>query len=68
MIKFTKAVSATTLVIALAACSNNTDTSNNTFENSDTYGSNSVSVMSHTNTIIEVGLNLNPFIKPWENP
>ncbi|MDA8887971.1 M3 family metallopeptidase [Hellea sp.] len=68
MIKFTKAVSATTLVIALAACSNNTDTSNNTFENSDTYGSNSVSVMSDTITITEAELKGNPFVKPWETP
>jgi len=68
VIKFTKAVSATTLVIALAACSNNTDTSNNTFENSDTYGSNSVSVMSDTITITEAELKGNPFVKPWETP
>lgn len=68
MIKFTKAVSATTLVMALAACSNNTDTSNNTFENSGIYRSNSVSVMSDTITITEAELKGNPFVKPWETP
>jgi peptidyl-dipeptidase Dcp len=68
VIKFTKAVSATTLVMALAACSNNTDTSNNTFENSGIYRSNSVSVMSDTITITEAELKGNPFVKPWETP
>ena len=64
MIKFTKGVSATALMMALAACSNNTDA----FKNSDINSSNSVSAMSDTITITEAELKDNPFVKPWETP